>query len=67
MTRQSTQRTRKSGDTLECAAGQGAVAFFKFVPAHVILDKLKGEMLHPDLYDPLLNRGYVELAHHLAG
>ncbi len=43
---------------------QRAFAFFNAVPARIILDNLKGGVLHPDLYDPLLNRGYAELAHH---
>ena len=43
---------------------QRAFAFFNAVPRRVILDNLKDGVLHPDLYDPLLNRGYAELAHH---
>ena len=41
-----------------------AFAFFGAVPSRIILDNLKTGVLHPDLYDPLLNRGYAELAHH---
>jgi hypothetical protein len=41
-----------------------AFAFFGAVPSRIILDNLKSGVLHPDLYDPLLNRGYAELAHH---
>ena len=41
-----------------------AFAFFGAVPRRIILDNLKSGVLHPDLYDPLLNRGYAELAHH---
>ncbi len=47
---------------LECH--QRAFAFFEAVPARIILDNLKSGVLKPDLYDPLLNRGYAELAHH---
>jgi transposase len=47
---------------LECH--QRAFAFFGAVPARIILDNLKDGVLKPDLYDPLLNRGYAELAHH---
>jgi hypothetical protein len=41
-----------------------AFAFFGATPARIILDNLKSGVLHPDLYDPLLNRGYAELARH---
>ena len=41
-----------------------AFAFFGAVPSRIILNNLKSGVLHPDLYDPLLNRGYAELAHH---
>jgi Integrase core domain len=41
-----------------------AFAFFGAVPSRIILDNLKSGVLHPDLYDPLLNRGYAELARH---
>src|SRR5438105_63494 len=37
---------------------------FGSTPRRIILDNLKSGVLHPDLYDPLLNRGYAELAHH---
>jgi len=47
---------------LECHVR--AFAFFGATPARIILDNLKSGVLHPDLYDPLLNRGYAELAHH---
>ncbi len=43
---------------------QRAFAFFAAVPARIILDNLKSGVLKPDLYDPLLNRGYAEMAHH---
>jgi Integrase core domain len=43
---------------------QRAFAFFQAVPERIILDNLRDGVLHPDLYDPLLNRGYAELAHH---
>jgi transposase len=41
-----------------------AFSFFGSVPRRIILDNLKSGVLHPDLYDPLLNRGYAELAQH---
>jgi transposase len=41
-----------------------AFAFFGSVPRRIILDNLKSGVLKPDLYDPLMNRGYAELAHH---
>src|SRR5438128_2617008 len=47
---------------LECHVR--AFTFFGSVPRRIILDNLKSGVLHPDLYDPLLNRGYAELAHH---
>jgi len=43
---------------------QRGFAFFNAVPGRVVLDNLKSGVLHPDLYDPQLNRGYAELAHH---
>ena len=42
-----------------------AFAFFEAVPRRIILDNLKSGVLKPDLYDPLINRGYAELAHHV--
>ncbi len=47
---------------LECHVR--AFTFFGASPRRIILDNLKSGVLHPDLYDPLLNRGYAELAHH---
>src|SRR5919198_1211378 len=47
---------------LECHVR--AFTFFGSVPRRIILDNLKSGVLHPDLYDPLLNRGYAELAQH---
>jgi hypothetical protein len=41
-----------------------AFAFLGAVPSRSILDNLKSGVLHPDLYDPLLKRGYAELARH---
>jgi hypothetical protein len=41
-----------------------AFAFFESVPRRIILDNLKSGVLKPDLYDPLMNRGYAELARH---
>ena len=47
---------------LECHVR--AFSFFGATPRRIILDNPKSGVLHPDLYDPLLNRGYAELAHH---
>jgi len=47
---------------LECHVR--AFTFLGATPRRIILDNLKSGVLHPDLYDPLLNRGYAELAHH---
>lgn len=41
-----------------------AFAFFGGVPHWILLDNLKTGVLHPDHYDPQLNRGYAELAQH---
>lgn len=41
-----------------------ALAFFGGVPAVLLVDNLKAGVLRPDLYDPLINRGYAELAAH---
>lgn len=43
------------------------VAAFEFwggAPCRLVSDNLKPGVLKPDLYDPRLNRGYEELAHH---
>jgi transposase len=40
---------------LECHVR--AFTFFGSTPRRIILDNLKSGVLHPDLYDPLLNRG----------
>jgi transposase len=48
---------------LECHTR--AFAFFGATPRRIILDNLKSGVPHPDLYDPLLNRGYAELAQRL--
>lgn len=41
-----------------------AFAFFGGVPKRVVPDNLKTGIIKADLYDPQLNRGYEELAHH---
>jgi transposase len=41
-----------------------AFAFFGGAPAFLVVDNLKPGVLRPDLYDPLVNRGYAELAAH---
>ena len=38
--------------------------FFGCVPERVVLDNLKTGVIKPDLYDPVLNRSYRELADH---
>ncbi len=39
-----------------------ALAFFGGAPLLLVVDNLKSGVLHPDLYDPRINRGYAELA-----
>ena len=46
------------------AAHVAAFEFFGGVPDRMVIDNLKTGVLTPDLYDPLLNRGYAELAGH---
>jgi transposase len=41
-----------------------AFAFFAGAPDILVIDNLTPGVLHPDLYDPKLNRGYAELAAH---
>ena len=41
-----------------------AFAFFDGVPARLVPDNLKTGVIKPDIYDPLLNRSYAELAAH---
>ena len=41
-----------------------AFEFFAGVPERLVPDNLKTGTIRPDLYDPQLNRGYVELAEH---
>ncbi len=41
-----------------------AFEFFGGVPARLVPDNLKTGTIKPDLYDPKLNRGYVEMAEH---
>jgi hypothetical protein len=55
-------RRMDAGTWLECHVR--AFTFFGVIPRRIVLDNLKSGVLHPDLYDPLLNRGYAELAHH---
>ena len=38
--------------------------FFGGAPDRLVIDNLKTGVVQPDLYDPLLNRGYGELAEH---
>ncbi len=46
------------------AAHVAAFGFFGGVPDRLVIDNLKTGVVTPDLYDPLLNRGYAELAEH---
>lgn len=41
-----------------------AFRFFGGVPHRIVPDNLKTGVLKPDLYDPVFNRAYEELAHH---
>lgn len=41
-----------------------AFAFLGGTPALLVIDNLTPGVLHPDLYDPQINRGYAELATH---
>ena len=41
-----------------------AFAFFGGVPRRLVSDNLKTGVIKPDIYDPLLNRSYAELAAH---
>jgi transposase len=41
-----------------------AFAFFGGVPRRLVSDNLKTGVLKADIYDPLLNRSYAELAAH---
>jgi len=46
------------------AAHVAAWEFFTGVPARLVTDNLKTGVIRPDRYDPLLNRGYAEMAEH---
>ncbi len=41
-----------------------AFKFFAGVPLRLVSDNLKAGVIKPDIYDPLLNRSYAELAAH---
>ncbi len=41
-----------------------AFAYFKGVPARIVPDNLKTGVLKPDLYDPLINKSFGEMAAH---
>ncbi len=41
-----------------------AFAFFGGAPRRLVSDNLKTGVIKPDIYDPLLNRSYAELAAH---
>jgi transposase len=41
-----------------------AFEFFGCVPRRLVSDNLKTGVIRPDIYDPLLNRSYAELASH---
>ncbi len=38
--------------------------YFGGVPVRILLDNLKSGVIKPDLYDPVLNRSYRDMAHH---
>jgi len=38
--------------------------FFGGVPKIIVLDNLKSGVIKPDLYDPIINRSYAEMAEH---
>jgi transposase len=46
------------------AAHLAAFEFFGAVPSRLVTDNLKTGVLAADRYDPLINRGYAELAEH---
>lgn len=41
-----------------------AFKYFGGVPGRLVIDNLKDGVLKSDLYDPLMNRTYAEMAHH---
>ena len=41
-----------------------AFDFFGAVPHTVVIDNLKSGVIKPDIYDPVLNKSYAELARH---
>ena len=45
-----------------CASHVAAFEFFGGTPARMVCDNLKTGVERPDLYDPLINRSYAELA-----
>ena len=47
-----------------CQAHIAAFAFFGEVPRRIIFDNLKDGVVKSDLYDPVLNRTYRDLANH---
>jgi transposase len=55
--------TQQSEDFL--ASHQRAVDFFGGVPRIFVLDNLKSGVTTPDWYEPLMNRSYEDLLHHL--
>jgi len=46
------------------AAHVAGFEFFGGVPDRLVIDNLKTGVVRPDLYDPLLNRAYAEMAEH---
>jgi len=46
------------------AAHVAAFSFFGAAPRQIRVDNLKTGVLRPDIYDPLVNRSYAELAEH---
>lgn len=40
------------------------LSYFGGVPRRLVIDNLKAGVIKPDLYDPILNRAYQEMAEH---
>ena len=54
----------KQDEATWCQAHVAAFTFFGGVPRRIVLDNLKDGIIKPDLYDPVLNRTYRDLADH---
>ncbi|MGC4936109.1 IS21 family transposase, partial [Gordonia sp. DT30] len=56
------QPVLKMDQTSWCASHVDAFEFFGGTPERIVCDNLKTGVTRPDLYDPILNRAYAELA-----